>query len=518
MADELALTFPTPRIAPQSLRRLFHDENSADPDPFQSFAHQQPVTPDTSLVGHVEQFATAPEQEYDSDHEEMMEGTVKQRQPMARPSLGMHIQGAASSSSSHQSQNSDGPTPIALPDDDDDELELPRAPFGQQLRAKASYDSLLSNSTSKSQISIESRPKEPPRKPAGNPSEGLRGFQFPLNKAMMPARPPPMQRGMSAAPVATALAPGDSLSPTRPGLPRMQSAQPNLQTDPPGKSGPGLGMGRPQISINVPPRPQMMRTASAAVLGGRAQAQAQAQALAAVDEGPLSPSRNLGIPSRPAIGLGVGVGMSRSRSGSKTDDGGVGLRDLMRVCPPLSLSKSSSRTDVRSVPVLTRIKISPAAPGLSDLPPSPSTTTQNPMLKHLPQPSPLYQSQPLQTSLSSQSHLNLPSYQSNTNLSTGVPMAPSLSAISTFSTQAPSLGTGMNTAQASPNPDPNPDPTMDQSLGIRPLDMVIGDEEVYDELDRRIDEMRGWLEAVGVGLDDLLRLPDLRDGPNDLVA
>ena len=76
----------------------------------------------------------------------------------------------------------------------------------------------------------------------------------------------------------------------------------------------------------------------------------------------------------------------------------------------------------------------------------------------------------------------------------------------------------MNTAQASPNPDPNPDPTTDQSLGIRPLDMVIGDEEVYDELDRRIDEMRGWLEAVGVGLDDLLRLPDLRDGPNDLVA
>ena len=75
----------------------------------------------------------------------------------------------------------------------------------------------------------------------------------------------------------------------------------------------------------------MMRTASAAVLGGRAQAQAQAQALAAVDEGPLSPSRNLGVPSRPAIGLGVAVGMSRSRSGSKTDDGGVGLRDLMRV-------------------------------------------------------------------------------------------------------------------------------------------------------------------------------------------
>lgn len=330
-----ALIFPTPRIAPQSLRRLFHDENSADPDPFQSFAHQQPVTPDTSLVGHVEQFATPPENDYDSDNEEMLEGTVKQNQPKTRPSLGTHTQGAASSSSSRRSQSSDGPTPIALPDDDDDELELPRAPFGQQLRAKASYDSLLSNSTSKSQISIESRPKEPPRKPAGNAGEGLRGFQFPLNKAMMPARPPPLQRGASAAPIPTSLGVGDSLSPTRPGLPRMQSAQPNLQTDSPGKPG------RPQISINLPPRPQMMRTASAAVLGGRAQAQAQAQALAAVDEGPLSPStsRNLGVPTRPAIGLGVAVGMSRTRSGSKTDDGGVGLRDLMRVRALFTLIK-----------------------------------------------------------------------------------------------------------------------------------------------------------------------------------
>lgn len=275
----------------------------------------------------------------------MLEGTVRQNQIRPRPSLAIHTQGAASSTSLHSNQHSDGPTPIALPTDDDDDdahsFELPQAPFGQQLRAKASYDSLSSNPTAKSQISIESRPKEAPRKPAGNPGEGLRGFQFPLNKAMMPSRPAPLQRGASAAPTQSAMATlgvHDSLSPTRPGLPRMQSAQPNLQTESPNRNG------KPQISINLPPRPQMMRTASAAVLGGRAQAQAQAQAqaLASVVEGPVSPDRsNLGVPNRPAIGLGVAVGMSRSRSGSKVDDVGVGLRDLMRVSYITSLNQYS---------------------------------------------------------------------------------------------------------------------------------------------------------------------------------
>ena len=39
---------PTAR-PPQSIRRLF--ESSTDPDPFQSFAHQQPITPETSQGG-----------------------------------------------------------------------------------------------------------------------------------------------------------------------------------------------------------------------------------------------------------------------------------------------------------------------------------------------------------------------------------------------------------------------------------------------------------------------------------
>lgn len=275
----------------------------------------------------------------DSDDEEMLEGTIKQSNPRSRPALAIHTQQQPSSSSSHHTEDSDGPTPIALPQDDDDDFELPQAPFGQQLRAKASYDTLNSNPTSKSQMSIESRPKEAPRRPSASAGEGLRGFQFPLNKAAMSGRPAPLQRGGSAVPNGTQ----DTLSPspTRPGLPRMHSAQPNLQSETPSKPG------RPQISLNLPNRPQMMRTASAAVLGGRAQAQAQAQALAAVDEGPLSPTRNLGAQARPPIGLGVAVGMSRSRSGSKTEDGNPALRDLMRVSS-LDSILSPPRLKIRS--------------------------------------------------------------------------------------------------------------------------------------------------------------------------
>jgi hypothetical protein len=49
--------------------------------------------------------------------------------------------------------------------------------------------------------------------------------------------------------------------------------------------------------------------------------------------------------------------------------------------------------------------------------------------------------------------------------------------------------------------------------------MMMGDEEVYEELERRIDEMRGWLECVEVGLDDLLQSPIAGEGDeSSLVA
>jgi protein-serine/threonine kinase len=336
---------PTARPAPQSLRRLFHDEDSADPDPFQSFAHQQPITPHTSQEGYVEQFAPNPEIAFDEEEaDESFEGTVRQPKPKIRPSLGVthssdSVNIASSSRAFDDSNDANTPTPIALPQDDDDseeessDLELPHAPFGQgqQLRAKASYDSLSSNPTTRSQISQDSRPAKDTRKPsaAGSVGDGLRGFQFPLSKAVMASRPPPLTRNASAMPLSAAADDEhSSLSPSRPGMQRMQSAMPDLQ--PNSATTTPVKPARPQISINLPPRPPMMRHASAAVMEGRAQAQAQAQALAAVDTG----ARNLGVPGGKQIGLGVAVpsvGMSRSRSGSRTEDHSVGLRDLMRV-------------------------------------------------------------------------------------------------------------------------------------------------------------------------------------------
>lgn len=48
--------------------------------------------------------------------------------------------------------------------------------------------------------------------------------------------------------------------------------------------------------------------------------------------------------------------------------------------------------------------------------------------------------------------------------------------------------------------------------------MVISDEEVHEELDRRLDEMRGWLETVSVGLGDLLAVSEVREGVDGVVA
>lgn len=139
------------------------------------------------------------------------------------------------------------------------------------------------------------------------------------------------------------------------------------------------------------------------------------------------------------------------------------------------------------------------------------------MLKHLQlpssQPSPLsYQSQPLQTSLSSNGPI--PPYPRSSTPNTSIPMAPSISQVSTFSTSGAG---GASTVHASPNPpysESGPTTTGVGSLNIRPLDMMTGDGEVYEELERRIDEMKGWLECVEVGLEDLLRSPIDTEGDN----
>lgn len=89
-------------------------------------------------------------------------------------------------------------------------------------------------------------------------------------------------------------------------------------------------------------------------------------------------------------------------------------------------------------------------------------------------------------------------------------MAPSISQGSTFS-----VGAGQTTVHPSPHLDLS---TSVGALNIRPLDMMMGPEEVYEELERRIDEMRGWLECVEVGLDDLLRSPLETEGDQGVMT
>jgi len=138
------------------------------------------------------------------------------------------------------------------------------------------------------------------------------------------------------------------------------------------------------------------------------------------------------------------------------------------------------------------------------------------MLKHLQLPpmaqglpSPLsIQSQPLQTSLSSHGPMPplpkaLPSHLNS------IPMAPSISQASTFS---------VGGVQTTAHPSPQLDISTTAALNIRPLDMMMGHEEVYEELERRIDEMRGWLECVEVGLDDLLRSPTDPEGEQGVIT
>jgi protein-serine/threonine kinase len=90
-------------------------------------------------------------------------------------------------------------------------------------------------------------------------------------------------------------------------------------------------------------------------------------------------------------------------------------------------------------------------------------------------------------------------------------MAPSISQVSTFS----NIGTPAGGSTVHPSPNPLVEQTS-TTLNIRPLDMMTSGTEVYEELDRRIDEMRGWLECVEIGLDDLLKSPSA--GAVDEVA
>ncbi|OCF34782.1 STE/STE20/YSK protein kinase [Kwoniella heveanensis BCC8398] len=478
-AGDINLSPPTarPAPAPQSLRRLFHDETSSDPDPFQSFAHQQPSTPQSSDgSGSIEQVGRfpSPEEEEETinfdvsissleaadDDNKPLEGgydasTIRQNR-FGRPGIGIGADGKSpeplsvntnhppmsslfSASTYRPQEGSQAPTPVARVGDDNSGSQL-QADRG--LRTKMSLDTLSSIPTSRSQPQPgDERAKSGPgmRRPGGGGSvgDGLRGFQFPL---VSKGGPGPTTTATTATTAAAAAAAQGQISGGKfsaPPLNRMHSAAPTIPIPSSAANAPGSASsnGPASIGMGLPPRPPMMRQASVAVMEGRAvsasQAHAQALAMAQAQDGPISPTRGLGVagsvgsnglvkpPSMAVlagggvIGGGVGgggFGMMRSRSGSRVDEGQVvGLRDLL--------------------------KLAPAVPELPDLlPPSPSVMTTP--HKYYPTPSPLGQqshsSAPPPPLPSLPPHLTTSVHMAN-SASSSVPMGHSSSAMSNAS-------------------------------------------------------------------------------------
>lgn len=309
----------TARPAPQSLRRLFHDESSAEPDPFQSFAHQQPPTPQTSegssSIEQIGRFSTPPEQEFLDDPDSPAFDPSTIRPKPARPSSIITSNAAPSTLTSSSSSSSFLPEQSQAPDSVA-RLENAPIPSPRQIKGKMSFDALSSAPTSRSEPEVPRKESFTGRRPGGGSvGEGLKGFQFPLVSKSVPS-----------------VAPSNPINPSRPKPPplhRMHSAAPTIPL-PSASDSPTRHIPAP-LSLGPPTRPPMMRQASVAVMEGRAQSQAQALALVQSKEGPLSPTKNLAIP-RPA----GGPVMLRSRSGSRVDAegavGGIGLRDLLKVC------------------------------------------------------------------------------------------------------------------------------------------------------------------------------------------
>ncbi|WVQ94253.1 hypothetical protein IAU59_001332 [Kwoniella sp. CBS 9459] len=450
-AGDINVSPPTarPAPAPQSLRRLFHDETSSDPDPFQSFAHQQPGTPQSSdgssSIEQVGRFPSPGEEEETIDFDVSSsslgvddgpsEGgydasTIRQNrlhrpgrspEPLSVNTDQPPTLSLSSASTYHPQDGSQAPTPIARVGHDNG------LPADRGLRTKMSLDTLSSVPTSKSQPQPnDERAKSGPgmRRPGGggggSMGDGLRGFQFPL---VSKGGPGPTTTTTTTTTTAATQAPGGKFS--APPLNRMHSAAPTIPI--PTAAGQSA-TGPAQIGMGLPPRPPMMRQASVAVMEGRAvsasQAHAQALALAQAQDGPISPTRGLAVPGGHPNGLGKssgmigvagsgvlgggagggGFGMMRSRSGSRVDEGqAAGLRDLL--------------------------KLAPAVPELPDLlPPSPSITTTS--HKYYPTPSPLAQQTQHPSASAPPPIPSIPPHLAMTN---SVPMGPSSSAMSNAS-------------------------------------------------------------------------------------
>ena len=315
---------PPAHPAPQSLRRLFHDENSSEPDPFQSFAHQQPMTPSSGDgSGSIDQhsrFDSPPE-----SHSESFEdttgydgSTIRQKRPSPlNLSVITDLNPKSSQLNSAMSDatlrdGSQAPTPLARPMTDDDLMPPPS--LNRSLRPKMSYDALTSTPTSKTQPDMPRKDAPAGRRPGGSVGGGLRGFQFPL----MPGAAGGAGAGSSPSPAL------GSATLERPvPLQRNHSAAPFVSQSTESANG----------GLPAPVRPAMMRQASVAVMENRSQAQQQALAVSQAQDDPSDVTRGLSLPRAP-FAQGAGTTMMRSRSGSRTDsDAGVqmGLRDLIKV-------------------------------------------------------------------------------------------------------------------------------------------------------------------------------------------
>lgn len=376
-----------PAPAPQSLRRLFHDESSTDPDPFQSFAHQQPPTPQTTEGSStIKQTGRFPSPEHSdlpplddsssppqtpSKKNEFDGQTIRQarlgrdgRSPTPLmittdyPPSSSNTPSAMPTATYHPVQTSQEPTPIARTDHTNTTTAAAAAaavPSPRRIQNKMSLDNLSLTPTSKTQPAVEERSKSSGgmRRPsASDARDGLRGFQFPL---MTKSGPGPSTTTASAASSSSTQAPSsDKLFP--PSLNRNHSASPTFPfaeplttttttttTSPTGTSSPGFG------GIALGPRPPMMRQASVAVMEGRAasqsQSQAQAQALALAlaqtqaqqlqqqhqqqqhqQQGPASPptpKKTVALAVPSPIGLGR-PGMSASTATAAGGGSGVG--------------------------------------------------------------------------------------------------------------------------------------------------------------------------------------------------
>lgn len=260
---------------PESLRRLFQDDNDADP--FQT-AFTEAMTPKTEEPDPMDEAMT-----------EADGGTVRQSRKPRHLFIVTNPSNPSTLSASSTLDSGSGESAQATP--------LARPPALQPLRTKASMDSFASAPTSRSTPDIPRGTSNGPaaRRPSGSDA-GLRGFQFPLMNS--------------------------NAAPKQPSTPLTRSS--HSQT-------PSVELSPLKEPLAPFARAPMMRQASVAVMEGRAASHtAQAQQLAlAQSEIPLSPSKA----TNP--GLGKPVGMIRSQSHSRADDSinGMGLRDLLKLSP-----------------------------------------------------------------------------------------------------------------------------------------------------------------------------------------